>query len=743
MIADHAEFRTHAAVKFALLFAGVLTSATAGAEGFLEEVVVTAQKRSENLQDVPMSISALDAEALEAGRVEKLGDLALHIPNLSHSTFSSSRSELTVRGIGNSGATRSGLENSVIVFVDEVYIARSTSYFFELFDLEQASVLRGPQGALFGKNVVGGAISLTTRAPSLEETEARFQAGYGSFDAIELKGVLSAPMTSRAGGKISLVRKTRDGYGMDLISGAESDDENLLALRGQLRIAAGDERDLLFTADYSREDNGSQTRSVTQWDSFPPSAATGRPRVSEHGLPIGYDARQWGLSARLRQTLGEGDLTVIAAYRDVDSATVDQFGGRGLAAGQGFDDLFGQEEQADQFSLEVRYAFDPAPDWSTVTGLYMIREDVDRLEYEEIVVNQGGVLNGSRGDWFGMSTTSGWAAFADASWEINPVLTVRAGLRYTRDDKENRTVGILTDDDVPGIPFQIIFENYDVAAEASFDALTPRVVLEWRPLAGSDLMAYASWSEGFKSGGFDSKVSRASEADRPIREETATNFELGLKSRWFNDSLQMNGAVFSTDFRDLQRITLLFDTVSGAFDGLRVKNAARASISGAELEAAWAPDDRLLLNLAYGYLDARFDEFLAATIQGFDIRRDGNRIPHAPWHSFNFAAAYGLDLGANGRLAFHLDYGWKHHSWFSSDNAPGRFERDASLQKAYGVANASLSWTPAGERWAVTAWCKNLTDTLYADQRTSFAGASWAHYAPPRTYGVSVQFQMQ
>ena len=726
-----------------LLTAALVISDSAHAQGFLEEVVVTAQKRSENLQDVPMSISALDAEALEAGRVEKIGELALRIPNLSYSTFSSGRSELTVRGIGNSGATRSGLENSVILFVDEVYIARSTSYFFELFDLEQASVLRGPQGVLFGKNVVGGAVSLTTRPPGTEDTEAKFLAGYGSFNAIDLKGVLSGPLGPNVGGKISLVRKTRDGYGMDLISGAESDDEDLLALRGQVRVVSGDDRDLLFSADYSREDNGSQTRSVTRWDRFPPSASTGRPRVSEHGLPIGYSARQWGLSARLKQLIGDGELTAIAAYRDVSSDTLDQFGGRSLAVGQGFDDLFGQEEEAQQLSLELRYAFDPAPDWRAVAGLYYIREDVDRLEYEEIVVNQSGVLNGSRGDWLGVSGTSGWAAFTDASWELNPVLTVRAGLRYTRDDKENRTIGTLTDDAVPGIPFQIIFENYDVAAEASFDALTPRVVAEWRPFAGSDLMTYASWSEGFKSGGFDSKVSRASEAGRPIREETATNFELGVKSRWLDDTLQVNVALFSTDFRDLQRITLIFDEVSGAFDGLRVKNAARASISGAELDVAWAPADSLLVNLAYGYLDARFDEFLAGTIQGFDIRRDGNRIPHSPRHSFTFAAGYGLDLGRSGSLDFRLDYGWKHHSWSNSDNALGRFERDASFQKAYGVANANLRWTPAGERWIFTAWCKNLTDTLYADQRTSFAGASWAHFAPPRTYGVSVQFRMK
>ncbi|MDE0680652.1 MAG: TonB-dependent receptor [Gammaproteobacteria bacterium] len=727
---------------FVIVIACAAVCLTARADGVLEEIVVTAQKRSENLQDVPMSISALDGEALEAGRVEKIGDLALRIPNLSYSTFSSGRPALSVRGIGHT-TLRSALEKSVILFVDEIYIARPTAYFFELFDLEQAAVLRGPQGVLFGKNVTGGAVSLTTRAPSLEDAEARLQVGYGSYNAAELKGVLSAPLTRNASGKLSLVRKTRDGYGMDLLSGAQSDDENLLALRAQWRVAGAGGRDILISADYSREDNGSQTRSVTRWDRYPPSASTGRPRRSEHGLPIGYDASQWGVSARLKQPLRRAELTALAAYRDVSSVTADQWGARSIAVGQRYDDLFGQDEFADQFSLEVRLAFEPAQSLRAIAGLYFIREAVDRLEYEEIVVNENGVLNGSRGDWLGISTTTGWAAFADTAWEPRPALTLRAGLRYTLDRKDNRTIGTLTDDAVPGIPLQIIFESYDVAAEASFDALTPRLVAEWRPFNQYEIMAYASWSKGFKSGGFDSKVSRASEAGRPIREEIANNFELGLKSRWLNDSLQVNASVFFTDFHDLQRVTLLFDEVSGVFDGLRVKNAARASIEGAELDLAWAPSASLLFNLAYGYLNARFDQFLVGTIQGFDIRRDGNRNPHSPRHSVSAAAGYRMELGDRGGLDFSIDYGWKHHFWFHSDNAPGRFERQASLQNAYGVANASLAWSSPAGRWRVTAWGKNLSDTLYADQRISFADASWAHYTPPRTYGVSLQFRAQ
>ena len=195
----------------------------------------------------------------------------------------------------------------------------------------------------------------------MDLTEAKFLAGFGSFNAIELKGVLSGPLSSSVAGKISMLRKKRDGYGMDLLSGAESDDEDLLALRAQLKFAFGDDRDLLLCADYSEEENGSQTRSVTEWDSFPPSASSGRPRVSEHGLAIGYDAHQWGLSARLNQGLAGADLTVIAAYRDVASNTVDQFGGRSIAVGQGFDDLLARKRTRPNSAWNCAMPWNPPP----------------------------------------------------------------------------------------------------------------------------------------------------------------------------------------------------------------------------------------------------------------------------------------------------------------------------------------------------------------------------------------------
>ena len=718
------------------LLLGALPGPPSHAQGVIEEIVVVAQKRRENLQDVPLSIAAFDRDALENRRIDRIDDVAQRVPNLAFSTFSSGRPEFTVRGIGTSSIARSALENSVIVFLDEVYVSRSSASLFELFDLEQVSVLRGPQGTLFGKNVVGGAISLTTSQPNADHWEAKLQAGYGNFDAREFKALISGPLSERVAGKFSFLKKDRDGFGKDLLSGRESDDQDVLALRGQALLDVAEGIELLLSADYHDSRDGSQTRSlVAEFDSFPPSAATGRERRTEHGHHVGTETEQWGLSARLNWRREEGSLTGIAAYREVDFRTLDQFGPRGLRSGQGYDDLFGQEERARQFSFELRYASEFEGPWNGVAGVYYSREKVDRLEFEEItVVEDGGVLNGSRGDWRGRAETDGWAAFADVTWQIHEALTARAGVRYTRDDKRNRSLARLADDAVPGTPFQILFEDFDVSGSESFGDVTPRAVLEARPFADLDLMAYLSWAEGFKSGGFDSKVGHAVEADVPVGEETATSFEIGLKSRWLGDSLQLNAAGFRTDFEDLQLITLLFDAATQAFDGLRVKNAGRASISGAELELTWLPAGNLAFQLGYGYLRARFDDFLAGTLASGEIRRDGNHLPNTPRHSINAAASYSFLLPGDASLLLQADYSWNDEQFLESSNLPRSFQDD------YAVLNASVAWISPDERWKVSLWGKNLADELYADARYGFLGSAWAHYTPPRTYGVSVQW---
>ena len=719
---------------------GLLTLASANAAE-LEEVVVTAQKRAENLQDVPLSISAFNANTLETQRIEGIAEVAQRVPNLSYSLFSSGRPEFTIRGIGTTTIARSGLENSVILFVDEVYISRSSASEFDLFDLEQVSVLRGPQGTLFGKNVVGGAISITTSKPNTEEVKAKFLAGYGNYDATEFKGLVTGPLSDRIAGKISFLKKDHDGYGVDIVNGQRSDDNDSLAFRGQVLFDVNEDVEILLTANYSDLDNAGPTFSVTETDTFPASLTTGTVRQSENDLDIFADSSQWGISAKLNWKLESGKVTAIAAYNDVDLHVVSPFGPRNIASGgPNYEDRFTQKEQAQLLTMELRYATELDGPINLVAGAFYSKEDVERFESEEWVQLDMGLLNGNFQGWTGTAETDSWAIFADGNWEFNEFFTVRAGVRYTEDDKTNRNVATLVDDAIPGTPGAILFENFDVTAGAKFTSTTPRAVLEVRPFREQELMVYFSWSEGFKSGGFDSKIGIAAEAGVPVNAETATNYEVGLKSRWFDSSLQVNGTFFHTDYKDLQINTLIFDGFN--FQGLRVKNVGKATIQGLELEATWLPTDQLRLSASYGhYFKAIIDEFLAGVIGGFiEIRRDGNRLPNTPRHTVNINGTYTIPLQGGAELAINADFAFTHHFWYSSNNAPGVFARDATYQSPTGVFNASASWLSAKGDWKITAWGKNLNDELYTNKRLSFSQASWALYAPPRTYGVSVQY---
>lgn len=719
---------------------GLFTLAGVNAQE-LEEIVVTAQKRAENLQDVPLSISAFDAASLETQRIETMSEVAGRVPNFNYSFFSSGRPEFTIRGIGTTTIARSALENSVIVFVDEVYMSRSSASEFDLFDLEQVAVLRGPQGTLFGKNVVGGAVMITTSKPNSDELEAKFLAGYGNYDATEFKGLISGPLSDRLAGKISFSKKDHEGYGVDIVNGQKSDDEDSLALRGQLLVDVNDDAEILLTASYSEYDNAGPTFSVTAADLFPPSLTTGTVRQSENDLITSADSEQTGISGKLNWTLGNGTLTAIAAYNDVDINVISPFGPRNIdSGGPDYEDRFTQDEQAEQLTLEMRYATEFDGPFNFVAGVFYSDEEVVRFESEEWVQLDMGVRNGNFQGWTGTAQTDGWAVFADGTWEINDIFTFRAGARYTEDDKTNRNVATLIDDAVPGTPGAILFEDFDVTASASFDDVTPRAILEVRPFRDQEFMSYFSYSEGFKSGGFDSKIGIAAEAGVPVREETATNYELGVKSRWFDNSLQFNMAVFHTDYKDLQINTLIFDGFN--FQGLRVKNVGKATIEGMEMEVTWLPTDNFLLNASYGrYFEATIDEFLAGVIGGtIEIRRDGNRLPNTPMHTYNFNGTYSIPLESGAEVALNADFAWTDSFWYSSNNAVGAFPRDATFQESTSVVNASASWASADGNWRITAWGKNLSDELYTNKRLSFSNAAWALYAPPRTYGVSVQY---
>jgi len=739
------------------LFASTLSASThlIAAEVEEEKVVgmevinITAQKRVENLQEVPMSMSIFSEAAIEKNQLTDIGDIAGLTPNFSYSTSGSGRPEFTVRGIGTSGVVRAGLDNSVITFVDDVYISRSSASTFELFDLESISVLRGPQGTLFGKNVVGGAVNINTKKPT-EDFEMKAKATVGSEGLIALQGYVNGSLTDDLAGKLTVSTNQRDGLGYDTVSGQELADRDSKSIRGQLNYDNSD-YSLLFSADYTQDKNNGQINNERGGFGITP---TDNDRyTSSHGIPQSVDSEIYGFSLKAEKEIDIGLLTSITAYRKGTLDTVEAFSTEVLGVnGTSLVDIFDNSETADQITQEFRFTSNTDTDLAWVSGIFLIKEEINRIECEEVYTNgtQPGFINGGaagkgRPCWDNTNETTGYAVFWDGSYDVTDSVKIRLGARYTQEKKENfidaTNNSVQFGDFVPGseslpnlAPSWPLAAAYTASAEETFSGFTPRFVVEWK--AAEDLLTYFNISKGFKSGGFDGKVDDNREvepgigkAERPFDEETAINYELGLKSEWLDNSLRLNVAAFTSQFDDMQRLILLTE------GGLAVVNAASATVEGFEVDGVALLTEDWQVNFGYGYLSATFDDFVIPSAFGEPDVLSGQDLPNSPKHKFNLGSTYTHDLPNDGTLTFYASYSFTDRQHFNrADPAEDEW------QGSYNVYNANISYTTPDESLKFTLWGKNITDEEYNLKLGHFIQNARQVAADPATFGLSVTY---
>lgn len=715
----------------------------------IEVINITAQKRVENLQEVPMSMTAFSEAAIEKNQLTNIGDISALTPNFSFSTSGSGRPEFTVRGIGTSGVVRAGLDNSVITFVDDVYISRSSASTFELFDLESISVLRGPQGTLFGKNVVGGAVSINTKKPT-EDQEMKAKATIGSEGLIALQGYVNGALSDDLAGKLTISTNQRDGLGYDTVSGQELADRNSKSIRGQLLYDNSD-YSLLFSTDYTQDKNNGQINS--ERGGFGVSPTDNNPYTSSHGIPQSVDSEIYGISLKAEKEIDSGLFTSISAYRKSELNTVESFSTEVLGVnGSALTDIFDNSESADQITQEFRFTSNTDNDLAWVSGIFLIKEEINRIECEEIYTNgnqavfiNGGAPGKGRPCWDNTNETLGYALFWDGSYDISSDIKIRLGARYTKEKKKNfidatnNTVRfgdfVPNSDSLPDLSLSWpLAATYTASAEKTFSGFTPRFVVEWK--ANENSLAYFNVSKGFKSGGFDGKVDDNSDvepgvgkAERPFDEETAINYEIGLKSEWLDNSLRLNVAGFTSEFDDMQRLILLTE------GGLAVVNAASATVEGFEIDGAALVTDDWQLNFGYGYLEAKFDEFVIPSAFGSPDVRSGQDLPNAPKHKFNLGSTYTHYLPNDGTLTFYTSYSFSARQHFNRA-APSENE----WQGSYNVYNASISYTTPGDSLKFTLWGKNISDEEYNNKLGHFIQNARQVAADPATFGLSVTY---
>ena len=653
------------------------------------EITVSAQRRDEPLQKVPMAVTVLDTRTLDEQRITTVDEIYARTPGFSFGQFNAVQPQPYVRGIGSTDDSASG-DNSVVIFIDEVYVGRAGAFDVDLYDLERVEVLRGPQGTLWGKNAVGGAISIITEKPG-PSLKAIGQATVGNYERAELFATVGGPLGDTASGKISVSKRDRDGYTLHSLTGNRLHDEDSLAMRGHLALSPSDSVEVLLSADFQEDDLAG--------------------------------------NARVDAQIGLGTFTSITAYRSSDFQFQEDFDGteRGLIV----DNV---DEDAEQLTQELRLTSSSGGQWSWVAGLYYLREKVDRFDFNDFSGNDAGIallfglppglLPSFKVTYDQENTTESYAVFGQAKLAASDRVTVSFGGRYTTEKKDARIRGIGFD------PVGAFLEApYSVDVSESWDNFSPQVSVDVAVKEG--VLVYATASRGFKSGGFNGSANSGASASTPFDPEEATNIELGLKTQTLGNRLLFNAAAFYTDYRDLQ----VFQLIEGA--RLVIDNAADATSQGFELELAARPFEGLNISTGYAYLDAQYDAFVDD--QGNDF--SGNALTRAPENSGHVAIDYSLPTGERGVVTLGGEYLYQSEIFFDPDN----FQLVGD--DGHSLLNAHVAFETASGHWRVTAWGKNLSEELYyihgIDGRGPFNLSQNAAMVvgAPRTYGLSVAFR--
>ncbi|MBC7767739.1 MAG: TonB-dependent receptor [Phycisphaerales bacterium] len=707
-----------------------------------DEVIVTARRREESLQDVPIAITVQTAEQLDQRGAENITVLQQTVPNATIQVARGSNSTLIafIRGVGQQDPLW-GFEPGVGLYVDDVYIARPQAAVLDIFDIERIEVLRGPQGTLYGRNTVGGAVRYVTRLMDTEEAHLRARVQYGSYN--QLDGIISGslPLTENfvVGGALALY--SRDGFGENQVTGAEHYNKDVDAFRLSAQWTPTDALTIRLTAD--GVDDDSNPRHGSRLASFPAGGPSYDPQDSV------YDTRAGSGDDNHVETRGSAlhidyeispNLTVrsITAQREGrTNGTIDfdntEFPTLDIPA-------FYSDEQ---FTQEFQLLFD-YDRIQGVAGLYYL----DALAEGAFDTVLGGLATTIFTQ--GSVDTESLAAFADVSFDITESLALSVGGRWTRDEKTGQVyrqnfTGIRSPffgngAAIPGL----VRTNYTNSAE--FEEFTPRVSVTWEP--SDELTLYTSYSQGFKSGGFDMRGDAVFTPDtvNGYAPEFVDTYEIGFHSSFWQGRFNLSGAVFQSEYTDMQ-ITRQEPTTLGGIASF-VDNAASAEIRGAELEGRLFLSDNLSANFAVGYIDGSFNEYISNTVVAnpapppativVPIDLSGSAaLQNTPDITASASFTYTAAL-AGGQLAITPSASYR------GDSQMFEFASASLDQGAYTLYNASITWTSEGDRLRLGLHGQNLGDEEYRVGGYNFPGATFGNsiigfYGPPQTVTASLE----
>ncbi|QGZ93822.1 TonB-dependent receptor [Terricaulis silvestris] len=737
-----------------------------------DEIVVTADRREGTIQDTPIAVSAFSGEALaEQGTVNVEG-LAEITPSLHIYAEQINNEEYIIRGIGRSNEDLT-TDSGVAVNINDIYVPQPSEANAALFDVDRVEVLRGPQGTLYGKNAVGGVINILTRAPT-DTFGGYINAEIGELGRRQVETAISGPLIDNVlTGRLAGFGLHTDGAYTNLTLDEDANGQDVGGVRGSLRFTPSTDWQIDFIADYSNIEQDGVLKStivdvpgtpliLKDFFQAPYPTQEDDIRSGRSGLAGGQGIEQWGTSLSIDRYVEAGAFSFLSGYRteesynseDVDRMPAD------------LNNFFATQESW-ATSQELRFVSDDGGPlsmggrlhWSA--GLYWFHEEGTRDQSiflfgctpasqpcdpltpddpDDGLIGPGSPdYQNSTARFLQNLTTDSYGAYGEATFDFTEQLSLTAGLRYTSETKDFDLSASSVANELGGDPFTLFQPGgpFDASASETWEQFTPRFVLEYRP--SDDIMAYASYAQGFKSGGFNGQAGTLDDMV-PFDPEIADNYEVGLKLDLFDNRLRLNSAAFWIQFEDLQ--------VSGVSQAGTVitNNAADASIEGIEIEAIARPVDGLTLRAGVSLLNATYEEYAIEvfdpTIMGgppfFTLDLAGERIANIPEYSASVGIEYELPLSNGSELAFALD------GTFKGDTVDNELNLRAN---EYSVWNARVGWTSSDGRYEIAGWVRNLTDEVYYrgggaipdfNKRTTRVGL----VSDPRTVGVTLSTRL-
>lgn len=747
-----------------LLAAAVLATSQAQAQG-LEEVVVTAQKREQSLQDAPIAITAFGQYELEQRGIRDLVDLGTIAPNVKVAPLPSNTAKATV-AIRGSVTSNPGIywEPTVGIYLDGAYVGKFSGNVFKLAEVERIEILRGPQGTLFGRNTSGGAVNVVTQKPT-GELGGRLRAGVGNFGYTEIDGSLNLPQLDLGGAgnlksRVSLSWDDRDGFYDNVAAapgttithpftgqpipanppGAEDEQNAASSTVGRLDLLwdVSDRFSVRYALDEVDVEN---TPGKPQFTSFDPTSLVfGFPLPGELAQFLTSETDNLEANSIDADVYEEFDSTSNTLTMDYDLGSAGILGDasvkyvynhRDLSFAQSLDNdgtpfgLFHSaiEEEYTQQSHEVQLTGSHER-VNYVMGLYYFDEDAD-------VYNPLQPLNSFFGpllsrNAYGLESEQ-FAVYGQADWRppvLDDRLTITAGIRWTEEEK---TVYIDHPDDNP--PFA--GENTD-----DYSNVAPTLIFSYE--FTDEFNAYAKYAKGWKAGGFNGEAGSIEDFNVGFDPEEIDSYEIGFKSRWLDNTLQLNGAAFYNDESDIQ--LSVFIPRDGGVASV-IENAGESVKQGLELEVVYMPNADLMLSANYGYLDSEFTEFLEFDpVLGETVDVSDERFTqYTPEHTVNLSVEYTMLRSDYGDLMGRLDYSYNDE--YTPYVKPE--QKAVSDIDGYGTLNGRLTLIniPVGDnQLQVALWGKNLLDEEYRVNTVPFGPFTVSFFGNPRTYGLEAQY---